>query len=156
MLRKVLLAGAAGLVLAGAAAPVAAQSAPASAAASAAWRDGLFGVRQDSDKGKVSVRLPAPDADGVLGRYLYQPGLSAGLGMDGAGLDRSGLGQTQIVVFRKVGNRVFAAFENHRFRAVDADPDQVNAVAASFVSPVRSRWTFRAFSSATRSMWFPV
>jgi hypothetical protein len=136
MLRKVLLAGAAGLVLAGAAAPVAAQSAPASAAASAAWRDGLFGVRQDSDKGKVSVRLPAPDADGVLGRYLYQPGLSAGLGMDGAGLDRSGLGQTQIVVFRKVGNRVFAAFENHRFRAVDADPDQVNAVAASFVSPV--------------------
>ncbi|MBD3818875.1 MAG: zinc-dependent metalloprotease [Brevundimonas diminuta] len=136
MLRKVLLAGAAGLVLAGAAAPVAAQSAPASAAASAAWRDGLFGVRQDSDKGKVSVRLPAPDADGVLGRYLYQPGLSAGLGMEGAGLDRSGLGQTQIVVFRKVGNRVFAAFENHRFRAVDADPDQVNAVAASFVSPV--------------------
>lgn len=136
MLRKVLLAGAAGLVLAGAAAPVAAQSAPASAAASAAWRDGLFSVRQDSDKGKVSVRLPAPDADGVLGRYLYQPGLSAGLGMDGAGLDRSGLGQTQIVVFRKVGNRVFAAFENHRFRAVDADPDQVNAVAASFVSPV--------------------
>lgn len=136
MLRKVLLAGAAGLVLAGAAAPVAAQSAPASAAASAAWRDGLFGVRQDSDKGKVSVRLPAPDADGVLGRYLYQPGLSAGLGMDGAGLDRSGLGQTQVVVFRKVGNRVFAAFENHRFRAVDADPDQVNAVAASFVSPV--------------------
>lgn len=136
MLRKVLLAGAAGLVLAGAAAPVAAQSAPASAAASAAWRDGLFSVRQDSDKGKVSVRLPAPDADGVLGRYLYQPGLSAGLGMDGAGLDRSGLGQTQIVVFRKVGNRVFAAFENHRFRAMDADPDQVNAVAASFVSPV--------------------
>src|SRR5690606_41924241 len=56
--------------------------------------------------------------------------------MDGAGLDRSGLGQAQIVVFRQVGDRVFAAFENHRFRAVDADPDQVNAVAASFVSPV--------------------
>ncbi|AYG95376.1 DUF5117 domain-containing protein [Brevundimonas naejangsanensis] len=136
MLRKVLLAGAAGLVLAGAAVPTAAQTAPASAAASAAWQDGLFGVRQDSRKGKISVRLPAPGADGVLGRYLYQPGLSAGLGMDGAGLDRSGLGQAQIVVFRKVGDRVFAAFENTRFRAVDADPDQVNAVAASFVSPV--------------------
>lgn len=136
MLRKVLLAGAAGLVLAGAAVPAAAQTAPAVTAATSAWQDGLFAVRQDSRKGKTSVRLPAPGADGVLGRYLYQPGLSAGLGMDGAGLDRSGLGQAQIVVFRKVGDRVFAAFENHRFRAVDADPDQVNAVAASFVSPV--------------------
>ena len=136
MLRKVLLAGAAGLVLAGAAVPAGAQSAPTATASPAAWQDGLFGVRQDSRKGKVSVRLPAPGADGVLGRYLYQPGLSAGLGMDGAGLDRSGLGQAQIVVFRQVGDRVFAAFENHRFRAVDADPDQVNAVAASFVSPV--------------------
>ena len=112
MLRKVLLAGAAVLVLAGAAVPTGAQTAPASAAASTAWRDGLFGVRQDARKGKISVRLPAPGADGVLGRYLYQPGLSAGLGLDGAGLDRSGLGQAQIVVFRKVGNRVFAAFEN--------------------------------------------
>ena len=136
MLRKVLLAGAAVLVLAGAAVPTGAQTAPASAAASTAWRDGLFGVRQDARKGKISVRLPAPGADGVLGRYLYQPGLSAGLGLDGAGLDRSGLGQAQIVVFRKVGDRVFAAFENTRYRAVDADADQVNAVAASFVSPV--------------------
>ncbi|MBN9481086.1 MAG: zinc-dependent metalloprotease [Bordetella sp.] len=146
MLRKVLLAGVAGLVLAGAAAPAGAQSAPAAAAAPTAWQDGLFGVRQDSRKGKVSVRLPAPGADGVLGRYLYQPGLSAGLGMDGAGLDRAGLGQAQIVVFRKVGDRVFAAFENHRFRAVDADADQVNAVAASFVSPVV--WSGEAVETA--------
>lgn len=140
-MRKVLMAGVAGLVLASAV-PAAAQSSPrtgaqtASASAPAAWQEGLFGVRADPQKGKVSVRLPAPDADGVLARYLYQPGLSAGLGMDGAGLDRSGLGQAQIVAFRKVGNRVFAAFENEDFRAQNADADQVNAVAASFTAPV--------------------
>ena len=138
MLRKVLLASVAGLVVAAGAAPVLAQAGPSPAAGSAAsaWQDGLFGVKLDRQKGKASVRLPAPGADGVLGRYLYQPGLSAGLGMDGAGLDRSGLGSAQVVAFRKVGNRVFAEFENTRFRAVDADADQVNAVAASFAPSV--------------------
>lgn len=140
-MRKVLMAGVAGLVLM-ATNPAVAQTgmrtgAPsASASSPAPWQQGLFAVRADQQKGKVTARMPAPGADGVLGRYLYQPGLSAGLGMDGAGLDRSGLGQAQIVVFRKVGNRVFAAFENARFRAQDADADQVNAVAASFAAPV--------------------
>jgi len=138
MLRKVLLASVAGLVVAAGAAPALAQTGtPAAAAPSAsAWQEGLFGVKLDRQKGKATVRLPAPGADGVLGRYLYQPGLSAGLGMDGAGLDRSGLGSAQVVAFRKVGNRVFAEFENTRFRAVDADADQANAVAASFAPSV--------------------
>ncbi|MEG1029420.1 MAG: peptidase, partial [Brevundimonas sp.] len=95
MLRKVLLASVAGLVVVAGAAPVLAQAqagaSAAAASAASAWQDGLFGVKLDRQKGKASVRLPAPGADGVLGRYLYQPGLSAGLGMDGAGLDRSGL-----------------------------------------------------------------
>jgi len=136
-MRKVLMASVAGLVLLSAV-PAAAQTSArtASAPAPAAWQEGLFAVRADPQKGKVTVRLPAPGADGVLARYLYQPGLSAGLGMDGAGLDRSGLGQAQIVAFRKVGNRVFAAFENEDFRAQNADADQVNAVAASFTAPV--------------------
>lgn len=136
-MRKVLMASVAGLVLLSAV-PAAAQTSArtATAPAPAAWQEGLFAVRADPQKGKVTVRLPAPGADGVLARYLYQPGLSAGLGMDGAGLDRSGLGQAQIVAFRKVGNRVFAAFENEDFRAQNADADQVNAVAASFTAPV--------------------
>ncbi|MBN9466946.1 zinc-dependent metalloprotease [Brevundimonas sp.] len=136
-MRKVLMASVAGLVLLSAV-PAAAQTSArtATAPAPAAWQEGLFAVRADPQKGKVTVRLPAPGADGVLARYLYQPGLSAGLGMDGAGLDRSGLGQAQIVAFRKVGNRVFAAFENEDFRALNADADQVNAVAASFTAPV--------------------
>ncbi|MGO4688343.1 zinc-dependent metalloprotease [Brevundimonas sp. 2YAF1] len=136
MLRKVLLASVAGLVLIAGAAPVMAEAGASRPAATAAFQEGLFGVRLDREKGKVLVRLPAPGEGGVLGRYLYQPGLSAGLGMDGVGLDRSGLGQTQIVAFQKVGNRVLARFENTRFRAVGAGADQQNAVAASFAPSV--------------------
>ena len=113
-MRKVLLASVAGLVVAAGAAPVLAQAERPAIASASTWQDGLFGVKLDRQKGKATVRLPAPGADGVLGRYLYQPGLSAGLGMDGAGLDRSGLGSAQVVAFRKVGNRVFAEFENTR------------------------------------------
>lgn len=136
MLRKVLLASVAGLVLVAGAAPVMAQAAGSRPAATAAFQEGLFGVRLDREKGRVLVRLPAPGEGGILGRYLYQPGLSAGLGMDGVGLDRSGLGQAQIVAFQKVGHRVLARFENNRFRAVGAGADQQNAVTASFAPSV--------------------
>lgn len=132
MLRKVLLASVAGLVLAASAAPVIVQAEPSRPAAAAAFQDGLFGVQLDREQDRVLARFPVPDVDGVLGRYLYQPGLSAGLGMDGVGLDRSGLGQTQIVAFQKVGNRVLVRFENTRFSALGAGPDQQNAVFASF------------------------
>ena len=77
MMRKVLLAGVAGLVLAAGAAPVVHAQAGGSAsrpAASAAWQDGLFDVRLDREKGRVLARLSAPDAVGVIGRNLYQPG----------------------------------------------------------------------------------
>lgn len=139
MMRKLLMASVAGCIAFAGTTPVLAATAAlpaAPAVASSSWQDGLFGVRLDQQKAKVAVRFPAPQADGTLGRYLYQPGLSAGLGMDGVGLDRAGLGQAQIIVFQKIGGRVFARFENTRYRAVDADPDQVNAVTASFASSV--------------------
>lgn len=136
-MRKVLMAGAAALVLASAVTGGAvAQNRPAEATASAPWQEGLFAVRVDAQRGKVTARFAAPDADGVLGRYLYQPGISEGLGMDGAGLDRSALGSAQIVAFTVVGNKVFARFENERFRAVGAVDDEQNAVAASFATSI--------------------
>lgn len=133
-MRKMMMAGAAALVLATGMAPMAmAQTPP---AATAAWQDGLFAVRTDAARGKVSARFGAPDAMGVVGRYLYQPGISAGIGMDGTGLDRSALGQAQVVAFSVVGNKVFARFENNRYRAEGASDDEQNAVAASFATSI--------------------
>ena len=70
-MRKVLMASVAGLVLLSAV-PAAAQTSArtASASAPAAWQEGLFAVRADAQKGKVTVRLPAPGAGGVLAAFL--------------------------------------------------------------------------------------
>lgn len=102
--------------------------APAAVAAPA-----LFDVGSDGAGGKVMVRLPAADADGVLARYLYQPSIAGGLGANGIGLDRAALGQTQVLVFRRVGKRVLAEFENTRYRALNADQGESDAVRASFL-----------------------
>jgi len=133
-MRKMMMAGAAALVLATGMAPLAVAQTP--PVASAAWQDGLFAVRTDVARGKVTARFGAPDATGVVGRYLYQPGISAGIGMDGTGLDRSALGQAQVVAFSVVGNRVYARFENYRYRAEGASADEQNAVAASFATSI--------------------
>ncbi|WP_292051845.1 MULTISPECIES: zinc-dependent metalloprotease [unclassified Brevundimonas] len=135
-MRKVLMAGAAAFVLASGSVGMAVAQAPAESTARSAWQEGLFAVRVDAPRGKVLARFGAPDTRGVIGRYLYQPGISAGIGMDGTGLDRSALGQAQLVAFSVVGERVYARFENQRFRAVGASEDEQNAVAASFATSI--------------------
>jgi hypothetical protein len=92
----------------------------------------LFGLVADAGGQKQLIRLPTAGADGVLGRYLYTPSIAAGLGAANVGVDRAWLGQTQILVFRRIGKKVFAEFENSRFRALDADRGQNEAVRTSF------------------------
>jgi hypothetical protein len=94
--------------------------------------EGLATVFVDAKAGKVLLQLPAPDAQGVAGRYLYQVYLRAGLGSNPVGLDRSEPGPTQVLVFREIGPRVVAEYENDGFRADGGGPDEKRAVADSF------------------------
>ncbi|MEO8926522.1 MAG: zinc-dependent metalloprotease [Caulobacteraceae bacterium] len=94
--------------------------------------DGLAPVFVDEKTGRVLLELPAPDAKGVVGRYLYQVYLRAGLGSNPVGLDRSKPGPTQILVFRRTGTRVLAEYENDGFRAGGGSADEQHAVADSF------------------------
>ena len=120
-------------------APALAATGPATPAAPAAAGEGtLFALVSDA-KGMQPVRLPPAGPDGVLARYLYTPSLAGGLGASELGLDRARLGKTQIVVFRKAGNRIIAEFENVRFRALNGDAGEEQAVRDSFsASPVWS------------------
>ncbi len=93
--------------------------------------DGLLSVFVDRKAGKVLLRLPAADADGVHSRYLYQTYLRAGLGSNPVGLDRSAPGDTQLVAFRRAGNRIVVQFENHGFVA-SGGADEKRAVRESF------------------------
>lgn len=134
MFRSRLLAAVA-IVAIASAAPAVALAKPkpaASATAGLERRDGLIPVIVDAKAGKVFLKLPAPDAEGVHGRYLYQTYLRAGLGSNPVGLDRSAPGDTQIVVFRRIGNKVVVQFENHGFVAPRGTAGEKQAVRESF------------------------
>lgn len=96
--------------------------------------EGLAPVYLDKAKGRILLALPAPDADGVSGRYLYLTALRTGLGSAPVGLDRAAAGQSQILVFRRIGKKVFAELENPRFRAEGAPAAEALAAKEAFAT----------------------
>lgn len=111
---------------------LAAPEKPASATAGAIRQDGLLPVYVDRAKGRVLLSLPAPGADGVSGRFLYVTALRTGLGSAPIGLDRARIGDTQVLAFRRIGKKVIAEYENHKFRAENAPPAEQAAARDAF------------------------
>ncbi|WP_136162054.1 zinc-dependent metalloprotease [Sphingomonas flavalba] len=116
------------LALAGPA-PAAAAPAPASAVTRL---DGLLPVTVDRKDGRILISLPAPDKDGIAGRFIYANALRTGLGSATIMLDRGANSGSRLLVFRRIGNRVAAEFENPRFRAAGAPAAERDAARASF------------------------
>lgn len=136
-MKRVWLAGATALTLLAAGPALAAKAPPApEATAGLARQDGLVPVYVDATKGRVLVALPAPDAQGVAGRYLYVSALKTGLGSAPIGLDRARLGDTQVLAFRRIGGRIVAEFENPRFRASGAPAAEQAAAREAFATSV--------------------
>jgi hypothetical protein len=96
-------------------------------------REGLVTTFLDPKDGRVLIELAKPDSDGIAGRYLYQSYLRSGLGSTPVALDRSAPADTQVLAFRRVGQRIYAEFENYNFRADQGSADEKRAVAQSFV-----------------------
>jgi hypothetical protein len=94
--------------------------------------DGLVPVYVDKTQGRIFLSLPAPDASGVAGRYLYMTALETGLGSAPVGLDRDAPSEAQILVFRRVGKKVLAEIENPKFRATGAPAAEQDAARDSF------------------------
>ena len=89
---------------------------------------GLLPVHVDRKDGRILLSLPAPDADGISGRYLYVTALKTGLGSAPVGLDRAMSGGSELLVFRRVGKKIVAEIENPRFRApAGTDAEQAAA-----------------------------
>ncbi|MDO9489108.1 MAG: DUF5117 domain-containing protein, partial [Sphingomonadaceae bacterium] len=95
-------------------------------------RDGLLPVHVDSAKGRILLTLPAADADGISGRFLYMASLKTGLGSAPIGLDRAQPGPAQMLVFRRLGKKVAIELENPRFRATGAPPNELAAARDAF------------------------
>jgi len=124
------------LALAGVAQSAPTAALPLEAVAGLARQEGLIPVYLDRSKGRILLALPAPDAQGVSGRYLYVTALKTGLGSAPVGLDRARLGDTQILAFRQIGGRVIAEFENPKFRASGAPRDEQTAAREAFATSV--------------------
>ncbi|HWA31799.1 MAG TPA: zinc-dependent metalloprotease [Rhizomicrobium sp.] len=96
----------------------------------------LLPVHADKKSGHILFTLPRPGPDGVSARFLYTTSLRTGLGSAPTFLDRGRIGATQIIAFRRVGNKVAIQYENPRFRATGADPSDPRGSADFAVSTV--------------------
>jgi hypothetical protein len=94
--------------------------------------DGLLPVHVDKAKGKILLSLPPADADGVSGRFIYVTALKTGMGSAPVGLDRAALSDTQILVFRRIGKKVIAEYENPKFTAAGAPAAEQTAAREAF------------------------
>ncbi|MGG9963130.1 zinc-dependent metalloprotease [Ferruginibacter sp. SUN106] len=81
----------------------------------------------DDSTGKVWLQLNKFDTE-----ILYQTALPAGLGSNDVGLDRGIMGNTYIVKFNRVGNKILLTEPNYAYRAVSGDAAEKRAVAQSF------------------------
>jgi hypothetical protein len=97
-----------------------------------AVQDGLIPVHVDRRGGRILLSLPAPDAQGIAGRFVYVASLETGLGSAPIGLDRGLAGNSKILVFRRVGRKIVAEIENVRFRASGAPAAEQAGVRDSF------------------------
>src|SRR5712691_1536022 len=88
---------------------------------------GYFNLYWDAKQGKLWLEI---DKWGT--EFLYQSGLSAGIGSNDIGLDRGQLGARGIVRFERSGRKVLLIQENLGYRVVSDDPDERRAVHDSF------------------------
>jgi hypothetical protein len=100
--------------------------------AAASEMQGLLPVRVDRAAGKIFLVLPAPDVQGVSGRFVYLTTLETGLGSAPIGLDHAQASQSRLLIFRRVGRKMAAEVENPRFRASGAPADEQEGVRRSF------------------------
>jgi hypothetical protein len=100
-------------------------------------QSGLLPIYVDARAGKIWLEVPAAKGPGgEIGSYLYVESLLTGLGSNPVGLDRGQLGDTHVVTFRRVGNRVLVEQPNLRFRALSEDREELKTVRESFATSV--------------------
>jgi hypothetical protein len=131
MTRRMKLLACAALL--GLAAPALAQK-PADPFAGTTASDGLLPVHIDKAGGRILLTLPPAGADGVAARFLYATTLRTGVGSAELGLDHGQNGDTRLLAFRPIGNRIAIQYENPRFRATGAPAPEQAAARHSFVT----------------------
>jgi hypothetical protein len=93
------------------------------------WKryDGYFTFWWDAKNGKIWIQVDKFDQE-----FLYVNSLPTGVGSNDIGLDRGQIGNSRIVYFNRVGNKLLLIQPNYDFRASSANVKERNAVRESF------------------------
>lgn len=98
--------------------------------------DGFIPLFWNADEGKLLLEISRFNSE-----LLYQVSLPTGVGSNPIGLDRGQLGDTRVVFFERVGNKVLLVEPNQRYRALSDNAAERRAVEESFASSII--WGFK-------------
>ena len=105
-------------------------------------QQGYFSFYHDKSQGKVYLQI-----DKFGQEFLFQSSLPHGGGSNDIGLDRGQLGETRLVKFERVGNKVFLKQLNTYYRADSDNPLEQQAIDEAFASSII--WGFTVASEMT-------
>ncbi|MGW9686113.1 zinc-dependent metalloprotease [Flagellimonas sp. 2504JD1-5] len=93
--------------------------------------NGYFNFYYDDVTDKVFLEV-----DELEKEFLYVYSLSSGIGSNDIGLDRGQLGNEQVVLFRKAGNKLLLVQPNLKFRAITQNELERKSVEQAFAKSV--------------------
>jgi len=108
------------------------------------YTKGLFELNLDSNTQQLYLRIPKSTSE-----YIYYTSLARGLGSNDIGADRGLLGDTKIVSFEQVGNKLHLIEHNTKYRATSDNPAENQAVAEAF--PDYVLWSFDLIESSANT-----
>lgn len=104
-------------------------------------QQGYFSFYIDDDTGKVYLSV-----DKFEDEFLFQSSMPHGIGSNDIGLDRGQLGNTRLVQFERVGNKVFLRQKNTYYRANSDNALEKKAIDEAFASSII--WGFKVESKS--------
>ncbi|MBB5211259.1 zinc-dependent metalloprotease [Microbulbifer hydrolyticus] len=108
-------------------------------------QQGLFDFYWDETKGRVLLQVDQFDRE-----LLLLTGLAQGLGSNPVGLDRNQAGESRVVKFERVGNKVLIHQLNLAYRAQSENPAERRAVEEAFATSVL--WGFDVIAEEGRGV----
>jgi hypothetical protein len=100
---------------------------------------GYLPLYWDSSKGQLFMEISYFNKE-----ILYQVSLPSGVGVNDMDLDRGELGDTRVIVFRRLGTKVLMEEPNYRHRAITGDASERRTVEDSFAHSVVWGFTVEA------------
>ncbi|MGB3464747.1 MAG: DUF5117 domain-containing protein, partial [Cyclobacteriaceae bacterium] len=94
---------------------------------------GFFNYSYSEKEGFISLNLKP---DQLEMEFIYVNSLAAGVGSNDIGLDRGQLGNTRVVKFVKVANRIMLIQPNYDYRANSDNEEEVKSVEEAFAQSV--------------------